>query len=163
MTEFLEAADTPPTTGPASRPAAGQESHKAAGQESRTAAGQGAAPVTGPVTAPTASAIPAPATVTVLAEELLGVVQAVDGVHAVYPAQPLWQSIAGAAIAAVTGEALPLIGLAETAGVLAVKVRIGVDASRPAPVVTREAAAAIRQHLLPRAAVVEISVVKLDS
>ncbi|WP_238324994.1 hypothetical protein [Paenarthrobacter nicotinovorans] len=151
MTEFLEAADMPPTTGPGSRPAAGQESHKAAG------------PVTAPTTAPTASAIPAPATVTVLAEELLGVVQAVDGVHAVYPAQPLWQSIAGAAIAAVTGEALPLIGLAETAEVLAVKVRIGVDASRPAPVVTREAAAAIRQHLLPRAAVVEISVVKLDS
>lgn len=159
MTEFLEAADMPPTTGPGSRPAAGQESRTAAGPESQKAAG----PVTAPTTAPTASAIPAPATVTVLAEELLGVVQAVDGVHAVYPAQPLWQSIAGAAIAAVTGEALPLIGLAETAGVLAVKVRIGVDGSRPAPVVTREAAAAIRQHLLPRAAVVEISVVKLDS
>ncbi|MEO3941212.1 hypothetical protein V3C41_09045 [Paenarthrobacter nicotinovorans] len=159
MTEFLEAADMPPTTGPGSRPTTGPASRTAAGQESQKAAG----PVTAPTTAPTASAIPAPATVTVLAEELLGVVQAVDGVHAVYPAQPLWQSIAGAAIAAVTGEALPLIGLAETAGVLAVKVRIGVDASRPAPAVTREAAAAIRQHLLPRAAVVEISVVKLDS
>ncbi|MET4542236.1 hypothetical protein ABIE37_004041 [Arthrobacter bambusae] len=98
-----------------------------------------------------------------LAEELLGLVQAVDGVHSVYPAQPLWQSIAGAALAAVTGETLPLIGLTETAEVLAVKVRIGVNASRPAPAVTREAAGAIRRHLLPRAAAVEISVVKLGS
>lgn len=100
---------------------------------------------------------------TTLAEELLVLVQAVEGVHSVYPAQPLWQSIAGAALAAVTGETLPLIGLAGTADTLAVKVRIGVDASRPAPAVTREAAAAIRRHLLPRAAVVEISVVKLGS
>ncbi|TVU60173.1 hypothetical protein FQP90_17450 [Paenarthrobacter nitroguajacolicus] len=100
---------------------------------------------------------------TALAEELLGLVQAVEGVHSVYPAQPLWQSIAGAALAAVTGEKLPLIGLVETGDTLAVKVRIGVSASHPAPAVTRKAAGAIRRHLLPRAAVVEISVVQLGS
>lgn len=101
-----------------------------------------------------------------VAEELLLVIQAVEGVTAVYPAQPLWQSIAGAAMAAVTGETLPLVGINGTAGTtdtLVVKARIGVEGSRPAPEVTREAARAIRKHLLPRAAVVEISVVKMGS
>ncbi|MEV7663849.1 hypothetical protein [Paenarthrobacter sp. NPDC089316] len=96
-----------------------------------------------------------------LADELLGIVQAVDGVTAVYPAQPLWQSIAGAAVAAMTGEALPLIGLSEQAGGMAVKVRIGVGIFRPAPEVAREAAAAVRRHLGNPAAVVEVLVVRI--
>jgi len=126
-------------------------------------------PAAGQAGAPTATT---PAGLNDLAGELLGIVQAVDGVHSVYPAQPLWQSIAGAAMAAVTGEALPLIALNGPGGpggpggpadMLTVKVRIGVEGSRPAPEVTREAAGAIRKYLHPRTAVVEISVVKLGS
>lgn len=102
-------------------------------------------------------------TPTGLAEELLDVVQSVPGVSAVYPAQPLWQSIAGSALSAVTGEPLPVIGLTDTAGTLAVKARIGVSTPRPAPAVARDVADAIRRHLLPRAAAVEVSVVKVGS
>ncbi|MFF2844242.1 hypothetical protein [Paenarthrobacter sp. NPDC057981] len=96
-----------------------------------------------------------------LADELLGVVQAVDGVTTVYPAQPLWQSIAGAAVAAVTGEAQPLIGLSGNGDDVAVRVRIGVGILRPAPEVAREVAAAVRGHLGNASAVVEILVVKI--
>ncbi|MFC8040993.1 hypothetical protein ACFUOZ_16695 [Paenarthrobacter sp. NPDC057355] len=96
-----------------------------------------------------------------LAEELLGVVQGVDGVMAVYPAQPFWQSIAGAAVAAVTGEQLPLIGLSGHGDGIAVKARIGVGILRPAPEVAREAAAAVRRRLGNKSAVVEILVVKI--
>ncbi|MCP1411330.1 hypothetical protein [Paenarthrobacter sp. A20] len=98
-----------------------------------------------------------------LAEQLLGVVQAVEGVSAVYPAQPLWQSIAGAALSALTGETPSLISLTDDAGVLAVKMRIAVATSRPAPVVAREVAEAVRRHLLPRPAAVEVSVVKVGT
>ncbi|BCW42402.1 MULTISPECIES: hypothetical protein [unclassified Paenarthrobacter] len=98
-----------------------------------------------------------------LADELLGIVQAVEGVSAVYPAQPLWQSIAGAAVAAVTGEQLPLISLAGEDGVVAVKARIGVGSLLPAPQVAREVAAAIRRHLGNVPAVVEVLVAKIDA
>jgi hypothetical protein len=105
---------------------------------------------------------PKPASISpALAEELFLVIQAVEGVAAVYPAQPLWQSIAGAAIAAVTGESLPPVAVSGDADTLAVKVRIGVDAVRPAPKVAREVADAVRRHLLPRAAAVEVYVVKV--
>ncbi|MDR6638405.1 hypothetical protein [Paenarthrobacter nitroguajacolicus] len=96
-----------------------------------------------------------------LAVELLDVVQSLPGVSAVYPAQPLWQSIAGAALSAVTGEDLAPISLTDTAETLAVKARIGVNTPHPAPAVAREVAQAIRTHLLPRAAVVEVYVVKV--
>jgi len=86
-----------------------------------------------------------------LADELLGIVQAVEGVSAVYPAQPLWQSIAGAAVAAVTGEQLPLISLAGEDGVVAVKARIGVGSLLPAPQVAREVAA--RSQIVQRCAI----------
>jgi len=98
-----------------------------------------------------------------LADELLGVVQAVEGVSAVYPAQPLWQSVAGAAVAAVTGEQLPLINLTEQDGTLAIKARIGVGSPLPAPKVAREAAAAIRRHLGNVPAVVEVLVAKIEA
>ena len=96
-----------------------------------------------------------------MADELLGVVQSVDGVTAVYPAQPLWQSIAGAALSVVTGGTPALITLTDDAGVLAVKARIAVGTSRPAPAVAREVAEAVRKHLLPRPAAVDVSVVKV--
>lgn len=96
-----------------------------------------------------------------VAEELLRVIQAVEGVTAVYPAQPLWQSIAGAAIAAVTGESLPLVAVSGGADPLAVKVRIGVGTVLPAPKVARKVAEAVRNHLLPRPAAVEVFVVKV--
>ncbi|UOD82896.1 hypothetical protein [Paenarthrobacter ureafaciens] len=96
-----------------------------------------------------------------LAEELLGVVQAVDGVTAVFPAQPLWQSIAGAAAAAVTGEQQPLVGLSGQGEGIGVKVRIGVGIHRPAPEVARDVAAAVRKHLRNASTVVEVLVVKI--
>ncbi|MFI2564602.1 hypothetical protein ACIPY3_14405 [Paenarthrobacter sp. NPDC089714] len=97
-----------------------------------------------------------------LAEELTQVVQAVDGVSALFPARPLWQSLAGAAIQAVTGEAQPLVGLSENPDGVSVKVRIGVGASHPAPAVARKVAEAIRSCLQEPAAVVEVSVVKIE-
>jgi hypothetical protein len=96
-----------------------------------------------------------------LAEELLGVVQSVEGVSAVYPAQPLWQTIAGAALSVVTGDTPALITLTDHAGVLAVKTRIAVGTSRPAPAVARDVAQAVRGHLLPQPAAVDVSVVKV--
>lgn len=96
-----------------------------------------------------------------VAEELLGVIQGVEGVSAVYPAQPLWQSIAGAAMAAVTGEILPLVSVTGDGDALEVKARIGVGTLRPAPSVAREVAGAVRTHLLPRDAAVEVYVVKV--
>ncbi|MFE4195588.1 hypothetical protein ACFRJ9_06970 [Paenarthrobacter sp. NPDC056912] len=97
-----------------------------------------------------------------LAEELLGVVLAVDGVTSVFPAQPMWQSIAGAALSAVTGDPIPLVGV-DDGDTLAVKVRIGVGTSRPAPAACREVADAVRSYLLPRAAAVDVSVVKIGT
>ncbi|KUM35812.1 hypothetical protein [Arthrobacter sp. EpRS71] len=111
---------------------------------------------TSPVAEPHATAPSA------VAEELLRVIQAVEGVTAVYPAQPLWQSIAGAAIAAVTGESLPLVAVSGDADPLAVKVRIGVGTVLPAPKVARKVAEAVRNHLLPRPAAVEVYVVKVQ-
>ena len=108
-----------------------------------------------------ASASGASADLGILAEQLLGVVQSVEGVSSVYPAQPLWQSIAGAALSVVTGDTPALITLTDEAGVLAVKTRIAVGTSRPAPAVAREVAEAVRRHLLPRPAAVDVSVVKV--
>ncbi|GAA3269524.1 hypothetical protein [Paenarthrobacter aurescens] len=107
-------------------------------------------------------ALPAPAA-SDLAEELLGVIQAVDGVTAVYPAQPLWQSIAGAAVAVITGESMPLIAVTDHPHEPVVKARIGVGTLRPAPQVAREVAQAVRSHLLPRVAVVEVYIVKVGT
>ncbi|SDX24048.1 hypothetical protein SAMN04487912_10933 [Arthrobacter sp. cf158] len=108
-----------------------------------------------------ASASAASADLGILAEQLLGVVQSVEGVSSVYPAQPLWQSIAGAVLSVVTGDTPALITLTDEAGVLAVKTRIAVGTSRPAPAVAREVAEAVRRHLLPRPAAVDVSVVKV--
>lgn len=96
-----------------------------------------------------------------LAAELLQIITAVDGVTAVYPAQPLWQSIAGAAVSAVTGEAAPTVAVAASGDSLAVKARIGVGGPRPAPEVARAVAGAIRQHLSPRRCAVEVVVVQI--
>lgn len=98
-----------------------------------------------------------------LAGELLRVVQSVAGVSTAYPAQPLWQSIAGAALSVVTGEAPPLISVAIIDDVVTVKARIGVSTSRPAPEVARDVADAVRKHLLPRSAAVDVSVVKVGT
>ncbi len=116
-----------------------------------------------PAAAVPAAISAAAATSAALAEELLGVVQSVEGVSAVYPAQPLWQSIAGAALSALTGESPSLITLTDDAGVLAVKTRIAVVTSRPAPTVAREVVQAVRRHLLPRPAAVDVSVVKVGT
>ncbi|SEJ55214.1 hypothetical protein SAMN04487917_10732 [Arthrobacter sp. yr096] len=110
-----------------------------------------------------ASASGALADLGILAEQLLGVVQSVEGVSSVYPAQPLWQSIAGAALSVVTGDTPALITLTDEAGVLAVKTRIAVGTSRPAPAVAREVAEAVRRHLLPRPAAVDVSVVTVGT
>lgn len=96
-----------------------------------------------------------------LAAELQQIIAAVDGVSALYPAQPLWQSIAGAALAAVTGEPLPPVIVAASGDGLTVKARIGVDRAYPAPEVTRAVAGAIRQHLRPQRCAVEVVVVQI--
>ncbi|KUM33545.1 hypothetical protein [Arthrobacter sp. EPSL27] len=96
-----------------------------------------------------------------LAAELQEVIRAVDGVTALYPAQPLWQSIAGAVVSAVTGEQPALVALADSGAGLTVRARIGVDATRPAPEVVRAAAGAVRQYLSPRPCAVQIVVAQI--
>ncbi|WP_426005211.1 hypothetical protein ACPFL9_00865 [Paenarthrobacter sp. NyZ202] len=96
-----------------------------------------------------------------LADQLMRIAQAVDGVSALFPARPLWQSVAGVALQAITGEALPLVALTESPGGVSVKVRIGVEAAHSAPAVARRVAQAIRSHLHEPAAAVEVSVVKI--
>ena len=97
------------------------------------------------------------------AAELREVILAVDGVTEVYPARPLWQTIAGAARSAVTGDPLPAV-LVEFAGDTAhVRTRIGVSGARPAPDVARFVAGAIREHLGPRPATVQVQIVQVRS
>lgn len=97
-----------------------------------------------------------------LAEELAQIVLGVDGVSTLFPARPLWQSLAGAALQAVTGDTLPLVGVSETPDAVSVKVRIGVAAGHPAPAVARAVAQSIRNGLRQPAAAVEVSVVKIE-
>lgn len=97
-----------------------------------------------------------------LADELTLIALSVDGVSTLFPARPLWQSVAGAAVQAVTGEALPLVAVTETSDGISIKVRIGVEATHAAPAVARKVAAAIRRHLDQPAAAVEVSVVKIE-
>jgi hypothetical protein len=95
------------------------------------------------------------------AAELREVILAVDGVAEVYPARPLWQTIAGAARSAVTGEPLPAV-LVEFAGAAAVvRTRVGVSGVLPAPDVARAVAAAIRTHLGPQPATVQVQIVQI--
>ena len=98
-----------------------------------------------------------------LAAELERVILAVDGVTDVYPARPLWQSIAGAARSAVTG-APPTAIQVEPAGTAAeVRARIGISGVRPAPDVARAVAAAVRAHLSPRTVTVRVQVALIRS
>lgn len=96
-----------------------------------------------------------------LAAELQQIIAAVDGVSALYPAQPLWQSIPGTALSAVTGEPLPPVAVAGSGDSLTVKTRIGVGRAYPAPEVTRAVAGAIRKHLSPQPCAVEVVVVQI--
>ncbi|RKR15532.1 hypothetical protein [Arthrobacter oryzae] len=101
-----------------------------------------------------------------LAAELQSVIEAVAGVTAVYPARPLWQTIAGAARSAVTGEARSRVDVASSdtgRPVTAVKVRIGVSGAHPAPHVARAVAAAVRQHLSPHPVTVQVGIVQIGS
>ncbi|HKU34954.1 MAG TPA: hypothetical protein VJP90_05340 [Paenarthrobacter sp.] len=97
-----------------------------------------------------------------LAEELAQIALSVDGVGTLFPARPLWQSLAGAALQAVTGDAQPLVGVSETPDGVSVKVRIGVAAGHAAPAVARAVAQSIRSGLRQPAAAVEVSVVKIE-
>lgn len=96
-----------------------------------------------------------------LAAELQQIIATVDGVATLYPAQPLWQTIAGAARSAVTGESVPTVAVASNGDALTVKARIGVATDRPAPDVVRAVAGAIRQHLSPRPCTVQVVVVQI--
>ncbi|BCW73096.1 hypothetical protein [Arthrobacter sp. NicSoilB8] len=101
-----------------------------------------------------------------LASELQAIIQAVDGVTAVYPARPLWQTIAGAARSAVIGEAhAPVDVTTSGAGtaVTAVKARIGVSGAYPAPDVARAVAAAVRRHLSPQPVTVQVGIVRIST
>ncbi len=114
---------------------------------------------------PPGDGTPAPDAVQ-LAVELQAIIEAVDGVTAVYPARPLWQTIAGAARSAVTGEAHTPVDVARSgadAPVTAVKVRIGVSGAYPAPHVARAVAAAVRQHLSPHPVTVQVRIVQIGS
>ena len=93
--------------------------------------------------------------------ELQAVILAVDGVTALFPAQPLWQSIVGAAVSAVSGEAVPPVVVATGPDGVTVKARIGVDAVHQAPDVVRSVARAVRHYVHPRRCTVEVVVVQL--
>ena len=60
------------------------------------------------------AALPAELPDGALPAELRAVIEAVHGVTAVYPARPLWQTIAGAARSAVTGEAPPAVDVIDS-------------------------------------------------
>jgi hypothetical protein len=96
-----------------------------------------------------------------LAVELRQVLHAVEGVQTLYPAQPLWQGIAGAAYSAATGEARTPVAVSISADAVSVKTRIGVSAGHRAPDVARSAASAVRSYLHPRTCAVEVIVVQI--
>ncbi|MGO4805905.1 hypothetical protein AB4089_12330 [Arthrobacter sp. 2MCAF15] len=96
-----------------------------------------------------------------LAAELQVVIQAVDGVTAVYPARPLWQTIAGAARSAVTGEPEPPVDVSATGDAVAVRTRIGVSGAHPSPDVARAVAAAVRQHLGDHRVIVQVGIAQI--
>ena len=103
-----------------------------------------------------------------LPAELQAIVEAVDGVTAVYPARPLWQTIAGAARSAVTGEAPAPVDVATSgtgtgAAVTTVTVRIGVSGAYPAPDVARAVAAAVRRRLSPHPVSVQVGIVRIGN
>ncbi|MFS0717838.1 hypothetical protein ABC337_10185 [Arthrobacter sp. 1P04PC] len=96
-----------------------------------------------------------------VARELHRVLEQVDGVQTLYPAHPVWQNIAGAAHAAVTGETPNPVAVDASGDVVTVKARIGVATGHRAPDVARAAAAAVRAHLEPRRCAVEVAVVHI--
>jgi len=101
-----------------------------------------------------------------LPAELQAIVEAVDGVTAVYPARPLWQTIAGAARSAVTGEAPAPVDVATSGAgtaVTTVTVRIGVSGAYPAPDVARAVAAAVRRRLSPHPVSVQVGIVRIGN
>lgn len=98
-----------------------------------------------------------------LAAELQRVLQAVEGVQSLYPAQPLWQSIAGAAYAAATGEARIPVAVGTSGDIITVKTRLGVNAAHRAADVARSAASAVRSYLHPRTCAVEVIVVQIGA
>ena len=101
-----------------------------------------------------------------LPAELQAVIAAVDGVTAVYPARPLWQTIAGAARSAVTGDAQAPVDVDDSGAattVTTVKARIGVSGAHPAPDVARAVAAAVRRHLSPRPVTVQVAIVQVGA
>ena len=106
---------------------------------------------------------PRPA-VAALPAQLRAVIEAVHGVTAVYPARPLWQTIAGAARSAVTGEAPPAVDVIDSgAGATpsTVRTRIGVSGAYPAPEVARAVAAAVRRHFSPHPVNVHVGIVQI--
>ena len=101
-----------------------------------------------------------------LPAELQAIIEAVDGVTAVYPARPLWQTIAGAARSAVTGEAPAPVDVATSGAgtaVTTVTVRIGVSGAYPAPDVARAVAAAVRRRLSPNPVSVQVGIVRIGN
>jgi hypothetical protein len=87
-------------------------------------------------------------------------------VTAVYPARPLWQTIAGAARSAMTGEAHAPVDVADSGAgrtVTTVKARIGVSGAFAAPDVARAVAAAVRLHLSPHPVTVQVGIVQIDT
>ena len=101
-----------------------------------------------------------------LPAELQAIIEAVDGVTAVYPARPLWQTIAGAARSAVTGEAPAPVDVATSGAgtaVTTVTVRIGVSGAYPAPDVARAVAAAVRRRLSPHPVSVQVGIVRIGN
>jgi hypothetical protein len=91
------------------------------------------------------------------------IIQSVDGVTAVYPARPLWQTIAGAARSAVTGERQWAVDVDTSGGATTVRTRIGVSGARPAPEVARAVAAAVRRYLGPRTVTVQVAIVQIGA
>lgn len=110
------------------------------------------------------AALPAELPDAALPAELRAVIEAVHGVTAMYPARPLWQTIAGAARSAVTGEAPPAVDVIDSgAGATpsTVRTRIGVSGAYPAPEVARAVAAAVRRHFSPHPVNVHVGIVQI--
>ncbi|WP_237563442.1 hypothetical protein [Arthrobacter sp. H-02-3] len=99
-----------------------------------------------------------------LPAQLREIILAVDGVTTVYPARPLWQTIAGAARSALGGATPSPVDVTEAGtgtAVTTVKARIGVSGAYPAPDVARAVAAAVRQHFSPQPVSVEVAIVHI--
>ncbi len=110
-------------------------------------------PAAGPLPSPSAS----------LAAQLQAGVLAVEGVSSTYPSQPLWKAFAADAVAAVMKDAAPHVDIAAAGDGFRVSVRIGVGPDHHAPEVGRAVAGAIRRHLAPHPAEVQVSIVKIDA